>query len=220
MFSTSASMELDHYYTQRDPISNPGQVFSAPSTPSRAPGLGRIRIPARRNNPELHREIFGSDDEYEDGQIDDKTQRFLDSLDLSHHSMTIPIPGPRKIAGTKRVVSAQTAKRMREQAGWKVGAEALNATSFYVNPVPPSSPLVFQSITATPHLSERSFEELRAECYGQSYIATGAPPPPSVPPSVDMSGIWQQAHCIPPTFQPSVVPDPLGQMTDAEMFDV
>ncbi|KAF5369621.1 hypothetical protein D9757_010475, partial [Collybiopsis confluens] len=192
-------MEIDYYYTQRDPISTPRHVVSAPSTPSRTPGLGRIRIPAHkpaRNNPELHREIFGSDDEYEDGQLPDNSQRFLDSLDLNTHSMSITIPEPRKFAGTKRVVSVQTAKRMKEQAGWKIGAEAMKSNGdHHGNPVNPPSPLVFQSISATSHLNQASFEESRVECYGQAYIATGARPPPSIPPSVDRFGAFQQARC-------------------------
>ncbi|KAH7919089.1 hypothetical protein BV22DRAFT_1041231 [Leucogyrophana mollusca] len=35
---------------------------------------------------------------------------------------------------------------------------------------------VFQSITATPGVSAWSFEELRAECYSQSLVATGSAP--------------------------------------------
>ncbi|KAH7904849.1 hypothetical protein BJ138DRAFT_1119017 [Hygrophoropsis aurantiaca] len=51
----------------------------------------------------------------------------------------------------------------------------------------------FQSITATPGLNAWSFEELRMECYSQSRIATGAPPP-SVPKGAPS---WM---IIPPAF--------------------
>ncbi|RPD70457.1 hypothetical protein L226DRAFT_574777 [Lentinus tigrinus ALCF2SS1-7] len=43
---------------------------------------------------------------------------------------------------------------------------------------------VFHSITATPGLDERSFEEFRLECYSMSVAITGAIPPP-VPPTRD-----------------------------------
>ncbi|KAE9407214.1 hypothetical protein BT96DRAFT_1014315 [Gymnopus androsaceus JB14] len=105
-------------------------------------------------------------------------------------------PKPRKIAGTRRVVSAQTAQRMKEQAVWKVGGLAY--------PDLPA-PQVFQSITALPNMSGGSFEELRVECYAQSYIATGAPPPSL---SVDAFGGFQREQHFPPTFQPYIVANP------------
>ncbi|KAF9067685.1 hypothetical protein BDP27DRAFT_1448966 [Rhodocollybia butyracea] len=207
-------MDIDHYTTQRDPAPALRYTVSAPTTPSRS-SAGKIRIPppnfsTLKYPTPLHREIFGSsDDEYEDPN-DPEAQRFLDSLELDPHSMSIPIPQPRKLAGTRRVVSAQTAQRLKNQAGWKAGG----------NPLP--QPLVFQSITATPQLGGASFEELRADCYAQSFIATGARPPPSILAHVNAFGAYQQAQCIPPTFQSRIVEnqdDSIAYPTDVEMAD-
>ncbi|KAJ3885817.1 hypothetical protein GG344DRAFT_82307 [Lentinula edodes] len=208
-------------YVPRDFISAPAHTDSAPSTPGRS--AGKIRIPPlgviRKPNTSAHREIFGTDDEYEDGRHQDNDpQRFLDSLDFDPHNMTIPFPSPRKIAGSKRVVSAQNSQRLREQAGWKVG-ELSRASA--ISPVLPTQE-VFQSITATPNLSGGSFEEFRAECYAQSYIATGGPPLPSIPLSVNAFGVYQPAQSIPPTFQPCLVvnqPQETWNTTDVEMSD-
>lgn len=210
-------IEIDHYYTQRDQ-----QTVSAPDTPARSSGKTHIlslRTLGKKSSP-LHREIFGSDDECE-SPPDNQAQQFLDSLDLDENSLSIPFPRPRKIAGTRRAVSAQTNQRLKDQSGWKVGALAnpACADSPSLPPIPALPvPQVFQSITAMPHLGGRSFEELRAECYAQSYIATGAPPPPSTP-----LGIFQSEQCIPPTFRSSVVVDPPLDSTlhpmDVEMVD-
>ncbi|OAX34456.1 hypothetical protein K503DRAFT_774517 [Rhizopogon vinicolor AM-OR11-026] len=54
---------------------------------------------------------------------------------------------------------------------------------------------VFQSISATPGLRAWSFEELRAECYSQSRLATGSAPR-AVPPGAPS---WM---IIPPAFTP------------------
>ncbi|KAJ3788895.1 hypothetical protein GGU10DRAFT_344908 [Lentinula aff. detonsa] len=209
-------MEIDHYYTQRDIISSPQHTVSAPPTRARgsvtAPDATSMRKPSI-----IYCELLGSDDEAEEGNgEDDHAQRF-DSLDLSPHNMTIPIPKLRKIVGTRRVVSAQNAKMMRGQvlAMWKAGGldPACHADT--------SSPTsVFQSITAAPSLTGTSFEELRAECYAQSKIATGGPPPPAIPISVNALGTCQPARSIPPTFQPRLVPDKTHAATypnDVEM---
>ncbi|KAF8827267.1 uncharacterized protein C8R40DRAFT_1100455 [Lentinula edodes] len=203
-------------YVPRDFVSAPAHTDSAPSTPDRS--AGKIRIPPlsviRKPNTYTHREIFGTDDEYEDDRHQDNDpQRFLDSLDFDPHNMTIPFPSPRKIAGSKRVVSAQNAQRLREQAGWKAG-ELSRASA--------PTQEVFQSITATPNLSGGSFEEFRAECYAQSYIATGGPPPPSIPLSVNAFGVYQPAQSIPPTFQPCLFvnqPQETWNTSDVEMSD-
>ncbi|KAE9407213.1 hypothetical protein BT96DRAFT_914807 [Gymnopus androsaceus JB14] len=210
------SMEIDHYYTQRDSFSTPQHIGSAPNTPAR--GAGKIRIPSltvRKKSTPLHREIFGSDDEYEVDAQQDDAQRFLDSLALDAHSMN---PRPRRIAGTRRVVSAQTAQRMKEQAGWKVGGLTYPDCGYPALP----APQVFQSITALPNMSGGSFEELRVECYAQSYIATGAPPPPSTPLSVDAFGGFQREQHFPPTFRPYIVANPalhLDSTQDVQMMD-
>ncbi|KAK2463058.1 hypothetical protein APHAL10511_004713 [Amanita phalloides] len=65
----------------------------------------------------------------------------------------------RRIAGTRRV------SNYRERTGL-APAEAVSGTSFQL----------LQSITAIPALADRSFEEIRLECYSQSAIATGRPP--------------------------------------------
>ncbi|GAW02020.1 hypothetical protein LENED_003647 [Lentinula edodes] len=205
-------------YVPRDFVSAPAHTDSAPSTP----GAGKIRIPPLsviRKPNSAHREIFGTDDEYEDARHkDDDSQRFMDSLNFDPHNMNIPFPSPRKIAGSKRVVSAQESQRLREQAGWKAG-ELGRASA--ISPVLPTQE-VFQSITATPNLSGGSFEEIRAECYAQSYIATGGPPPPSIPLSVNAFGVYQPAQSIPPTFQPCLVvnePQETWYTSDVEMSD-
>ncbi|KAI0685863.1 hypothetical protein C8T65DRAFT_747698 [Cerioporus squamosus] len=70
-----------------------------------------------------------------------------------------------------------------------------------------SSQEVFHSITATPGLDDRSFEELRLECYNMSVAITGAVPSP-VPES--FSGMTQDGRCaeqvkvFPPLFAPFV----------------
>ncbi|KAJ3854599.1 hypothetical protein EV368DRAFT_63151 [Lentinula lateritia] len=203
----------------RDFVPAPAHPDSAPSTPSRS--AGKIRIPPlgviRKPNSSAHREIFGTDDEYEDGRRQDNDP-LINSSDFDPHDMTIPFPSPRKIAGSKRVVSAQNAQRLREQAGWKAG-ESSRASA--ISPGLPT-PEVFQSITATPNLSGGSFEEIRAECYAQSYIATGGPPPPSILLSVNAFGVYQPARSIPPTFQPCVVfdqPQETWYTSDVEMSD-
>ncbi|KAJ4479059.1 hypothetical protein J3R30DRAFT_3473820 [Lentinula aciculospora] len=221
-------MEFDHYYTQRDFISeSPSQhVVSDPSTSG---GAGKIRIPlfsALHKPVSLHHDIVGSDDwdESQDShghKEDDHAQQLLDSLDFNlhgPHNMTVPFPSPRKIAGTRRVISAHTAQTTREQAGRKAGG-SLNPLCD-ISSLP--APEVFQSITATPNLQGGSFEELRAECYAQSYIATGAPPPPSIPISINALGEFQPARSIPPTFHPHLIasePHAVPYPRDVEMSD-
>ncbi|KAG2032285.1 hypothetical protein BDR03DRAFT_985788 [Suillus americanus] len=56
-------------------------------------------------------------------------------------------------------------------------------------------PDIFQSISATPGLQSWSFEELRAECYSQSRLATGVAPRPVSPGAPS----WM---IIPPAFTP------------------
>jgi hypothetical protein len=53
---------------------------------------------------------------------------------------------------------------------------------------------VFQSITCTLGIQDKSFEELRLECYMQTLVATGLPPPP-------VQAGWLT---IPPAFTPFV----------------
>ncbi|KDQ56352.1 hypothetical protein JAAARDRAFT_48259 [Jaapia argillacea MUCL 33604] len=53
---------------------------------------------------------------------------------------------------------------------------------------------VFQSITCTPGLREKSFEELRVECYFQTTIATGRHPLPVDP--------QHPRNAIPPAYIP------------------
>lgn len=62
----------------------------------------------------------------------------------------------------------------------------------------PTQRNLYQSITATSGLSQWSFEELRAECYAQSQIATCARPP-NVPLGAPLYMI------IPPAFRPCFV---------------
>ncbi|KAJ3777363.1 hypothetical protein FB446DRAFT_769143 [Lentinula raphanica] len=191
-------MEIDHYYTQRDILSTPPR---ASSTPVR--NAGKIRIPPLdfiRQPGSIFCDLPGSDDEPE-GHGEDDAQQFLDSLEFDPHDMMIPIPKPRKIAGTRRVVSAQNA---RMTVGKSVGLTAGKQDSTG-SAAPLPTPESFQSITATRNLTGTSFEELRAECYAQSRIATGAPPAPSTPISIDAYGMFQPARSIPPQFQPSVI---------------
>ncbi|KAF9222360.1 hypothetical protein BS17DRAFT_809429 [Gyrodon lividus] len=54
----------------------------------------------------------------------------------------------------------------------------------------------YESIVAAAGLSSWSFEELRVECYAQSFIARGTKPAPAVTPSLT----------IPPAFVPRTVP--------------
>jgi len=61
--------------------------------------------------------------------------------------------------------------------------------------IPSANVQLLQSITAIPALADRSFEEIRLECYNQSMIATGKPPQ-AVNPSLNPSAV------IPPLFMP------------------
>ncbi|KAJ3998323.1 hypothetical protein F5050DRAFT_1745383 [Lentinula boryana] len=206
-------MEIDHYYTQRDIISSPQHTVSAPSTRARR----SVTAPDAMRKPRIiYCELLGSDDEAEEGDGEDDHPQRSDSLDLDPHDMTIPIPKPRKIAGTRRVVSAQNAKMGRGQVlMWKAGGLDPACHADTSSPIP-----VFQSITAAPSLTGTSFEELRAECYAQSKIATGGPPPPAIPISINALGTCQPARSIPPTFQPRLVPDKTHAATypnDVEM---
>ncbi|KAI0359533.1 hypothetical protein OH77DRAFT_1517945 [Trametes cingulata] len=78
------------------------------------------------------------------------------------------------------------------------------------HPVKPHKVLdreVFQSICAMPGVQDRSFEELRAECYAISAITTGAPPKPFVAAQSEghRADAGSTAKIIPPLFAPSVV---------------
>ncbi|KAF8627652.1 hypothetical protein AX15_004345 [Amanita polypyramis BW_CC] len=85
---------------------------------------------------------------------------------------------PRPIAGTGRVSNYYHEKKGLTHV-----------------PISGTSVQFLQSITAIPALSDRSFEEIRLECYSQSVIATGSPPQ-----AVNISS--NPSTIIPPFFMP------------------
>ncbi|PPQ92419.1 hypothetical protein CVT25_008640 [Psilocybe cyanescens] len=92
----------------------------------------------------------------------------------------------RMIAGNKRVAKYRTIQ------GYKAGGGQ-----------------VLQSITATPALKQSSFEELRVECYLQSFIAKGCSPSPVDP----IKTPW---NVIPPMYNAFV--DTIEDEDDADLF--
>jgi len=83
----------------------------------------------------------------------------------------------RRIAGTRRVSNHCE----------KNGSTLATASNASVQ--------LLQSITAIPALADRSFEEIRLECYNQSVVATGRPPQ-----AVNLS--LNPSAVIPPLFMP------------------
>jgi len=103
---------------------------------------------------------------------DDELERFTQRW--YHDRYLMPTNGQRRIAGSKRV------ERYKREHGQSAG----NCSG--------QGPLL-QSITAHPALSTRSFEELRVECYAQTFITQGKPPPP-------VDAVVTPGAVIPPLF--------------------
>lgn len=89
---------------------------------------------------------------------------------------------PRCIAGTRRVSSYNQKK-------------GLLPTTTAAEPSCGITGQLLQSITAIPALADRSFEEIRLECYNQSVVATGKPPQA-------VNAVLNPSAVIPPLFMP------------------
>ncbi|PFH52211.1 hypothetical protein AMATHDRAFT_46564 [Amanita thiersii Skay4041] len=113
--------------------------------------------------------------EISDDELDEDCHHATQMLWFKQVKDFMPRGPPRCIAGTGRV------SNYRQKKG-------LVST-------PAAAVQVLQSITTIPALADRSFEEIRLECYNQSVVATGKPPRA-------VNALLNPSTVIPPLFIP------------------
>ncbi|OJT06498.1 hypothetical protein TRAPUB_2657 [Trametes pubescens] len=187
----SCISELDFSYVAEDPHYLPPPPPEKPhlSLPDRCkvslrPGVVPVSLP-------------GDDDVMDIEDTSSTSSNLSFGFPVHRHDAPVRQPPTRKATSSRR----KSIMKMSTRRG-KMGAPS-QCVRFAPPPVVAKPAEIFQSITATPGLDERSFEEMRAECYAISAITTGRPPQPvaSVP-----EGTATPRTLMLPAFAPFVVP--------------